>query len=102
GESKDGRVELNDLEVGVYDVTVRAKGCVPRFFSGRVTSPPTVTRLELQRADASIVGRIENENGQPVAGAQVYLLGADGRVASPQPECRTKSDAEGNFHFREV
>jgi RNA polymerase sigma factor (sigma-70 family) len=102
GDGKEGRLEIPDLRVGPYDLSVRAKGFVARFVVAQVTAPSATTRVELHPATGFVHGRVEDENGRPVAGAKLFLLAPDGRVASPWPECNTAADAEGGFTFKEV
>jgi RNA polymerase sigma factor (sigma-70 family) len=102
GQGTDGRLEIPDLRPGPYDVSIRAAGFAPRHVVATVSAPPTVTRVELEKGTGFVTGRLLDEDGHPVAGADVYLLGPDGRVAAPWPECRSTSDRDGAFAFKKV
>jgi 5-hydroxyisourate hydrolase-like protein (transthyretin family) len=88
-----------------YDVWgITAKG----YGSGNamVTAKDTQTNhyefpsFTLIRADHKIAGRIVDEAGKPLAGAEVYFMGK----GQPQnlPMNSTNADGEGRFHFEAV
>ncbi|HUZ05971.1 MAG TPA: carboxypeptidase-like regulatory domain-containing protein [Candidatus Paceibacterota bacterium] len=61
----------------------------------------------LLRADRKIAGRVLDEAGKPIAGAEVYFMGKgqpmnSGDKWGQQPWCNTKTDSEGNFSFDNV
>jgi len=102
-----GRATFEALEVGGYDVTIRAEGYAPLFANVRVApaerdGAPSVARLALRRATATVAGRVVDEDGRPAENAEVALLGQDGLAALPSPEYRTRCDADGRFEFAAV
>jgi protocatechuate 3,4-dioxygenase beta subunit len=61
----------------------------------------------LKRADRKIAGRVLNDAGKPLAGAEVYFMGKGQPMNSEdkwrqQPWCNTKTDSEGKFLFDTV
>jgi RNA polymerase sigma-70 factor (ECF subfamily) len=99
---KAGRAEIPELEAGGWELTLRAEGFVPRFAVARVAAAGSKVRFELVPANARVAGRVQDDAGRPVERAKVFLLGPDGRVAAPWPECAATSDGAGRFAFEKI
>jgi hypothetical protein len=61
----------------------------------------------LKRADRNIAGRVLDDAGKPLTGAEVFFLGKGQPMNSEdkwgqQPWCNTKTDSEGKFSFEKV
>jgi uncharacterized GH25 family protein len=95
----DGRFTLTNLPVGAgYQVTITATGYGSRNWfleDERIVAGQTIDlgEVKLAKADQQIAGVVVDEQGKPVAGAQVHFSGED------QPPMRTvlTTDAQGKF-----
>jgi len=89
-----GRFLATDLPAGMLGVYVRADGCAPfHCFVEGLAGGAVELRCELLRGVA-LVGKVVDEAGLPVAGAQVGLGGTNGEAR--------QTDAEGRFGYRYV
>ena len=97
----DGTLAVEALELGAYEVEVRAEGYAPALAVARVTADPGSSTVEvaLARGTLALRGGVVDERGAPVGGAAIALLRADGRPALPFPDYRLVADAEGRFAF---
>jgi hypothetical protein len=92
----DGRIELSELSAGPTWVAVFAPGCPPRsagpfaLSSGETMGP---IPIELERG-ARIRGRVLQESGGPLPGAQVRISDRGGKLGFP---LLLLADAEGRY-----
>ncbi|MBL8843109.1 MAG: sigma-70 family RNA polymerase sigma factor [Planctomycetes bacterium] len=103
-EAADGRVTLEGLTPGLYEVVVRADGFAPRIalLTAPLEPPPLPQVIALAIGDAALSGSVVAEDGTPQAGVFVDLLQRDGTVALPHPDYRVTTNAAGAFAFRNV
>ncbi len=82
-------------------------------FTARVEPKDTRTNhyefptFVLKRANLKIAGRVLDDAGKPLAGAEVYFMGQGQPMNSEdkwnqQPWCNTKTDSEGKYSFDNV
>jgi protocatechuate 3,4-dioxygenase beta subunit len=99
---RDGKARLESLPPGPWDVTVRARGFVPRPLS-RVASGPLAVRLE---KGGSITGVVRDaESRAPVADAEVAIEGfpsLPGGWEEDASRVETPTDARGRFRLEGI
>jgi len=74
----NGRYELQGVELGTYRVRFEGKGYAPVEQEVTVTGQGAVADAVMVRG-GTLVARVEDERGQPVADARVVLFDAAGR-----------------------
>ncbi|HEX5715074.1 MAG TPA: carboxypeptidase regulatory-like domain-containing protein, partial [Thermoanaerobaculia bacterium] len=100
----DGRFVLRQLPAGrIHAVTAAKEGFAPANQLADSTAP---VRLVLRRGTVA-VGRVVDEQGRPVAGAELTLvLAEDAPMAMPMPrpdlQFSAVSDAKGSFRLSNV
>jgi protocatechuate 3,4-dioxygenase beta subunit len=103
--SADGGFLVDDLEIGGrFHLVVRAEGYLPAAFEA--VSAPTVDPLAVALdVGGSVRGRVVDEDGRPVAGADVNLAASLVRPTlelprlGPEHQYQTLSTAGGGFAF---
>ncbi|MCP3059318.1 carboxypeptidase-like regulatory domain-containing protein [Myxococcus sp. K38C18041901] len=92
-----GRYRLGPVEPGVWDFTLRAKGCLdPADAEQRLVSPDTGTQdFTLARAYA-LTGRVTDVAGHPVTGVPITLRWV-GEGNPPEQIEDDTTDAQGRF-----
>jgi large repetitive protein len=104
----DGRFQLTGLlPAGAYELTVQRQGFARASVSAR-TAPPgqasTLVRIVMTDGQTTS-GRVVDESGNPVTGAEVTLASSAGRFISSGENWETftaESDAEGRFTFHHL
>lgn len=77
----DGRYSLRGLEPGSYRVAFEARGHAPAEVAVTLTAEGGTADATLTRGGAVVV-RVEDEAGQPVAGARIFLYDARGQLVT--------------------
>jgi sarcosine oxidase gamma subunit len=97
----DGRFRLTGLRPdGAYGLTVTLAGLAPRRTAVRTAPagrPTPLVRIVLDRGQTAS-GRVADEDGRPIAGAELILV--DPRLSAAVS--RATSDAEGRFELRNL
>ncbi|HEX2252632.1 MAG TPA: carboxypeptidase regulatory-like domain-containing protein, partial [Thermoanaerobaculia bacterium] len=102
-----GRFRLPDLPSGRrVHLLVTAAGHLPVELPGVPVPPSVPVEVELEAA-ARLAGRLEEADGQPVAGGAVLLRSAHpprgtSGAWQPRPVAEAVSDGEGHFRFEDV
>lgn len=96
----DGRFVLRRLPAGrVHGVTATKEGFAPARQIGDSTAP---VRLVLRQGTVA-VGRVVDEQGEPIAGVELTLLPSeDDQLPKPALEFGAVSDAKGSFRIPKV
>ncbi|MCA9690265.1 MAG: carboxypeptidase regulatory-like domain-containing protein, partial [Myxococcales bacterium] len=89
----DGSVVLDQLAVDSFSVTARAPGRVPRTRTVRRDGDDEVL-VDLDEGGA-VEGQVQDDLGEPVAGAAVRVERRDGEVLA-----RTRTRIDGSFAFQ--
>jgi RNA polymerase sigma-70 factor (ECF subfamily) len=99
-----GRASVARLELGHYEIVVRAAGFAPKITRAVVADEPdrAPLRIEVARPVAPLEGQVVDRNGAPVVNARVLLLDPQGLCALPAPECFVSTNADGRFAFAEL
>ena len=97
----DGRFVLRQLPAGrPHTIAATFEGLAPAI---QIADSKTPVRLVLRRG-ATAAGRVVDDQGQPVADAELTLFPSEvpAGIPGPVPEFRATSAAEGRFQFQRV
>jgi len=106
----DGRFRLDLLRSGTWSASAFAReGGASRAESGPIRLEEGVVReieLVLPTADAEVTGIVTNHDGEPVANAEITIMGSrETAGASPQrsaPSWQAEADQRGRFEHRRL
>jgi protocatechuate 3,4-dioxygenase beta subunit len=95
---RQGRYRFRNLKAGETNVLVRAPGCAPDL--KKVTVEENMRPVDFKLEEGrTLKGRVVDENGDPIAGAQAYLQQWRGGFFL---QWHARTDSEGRFRWTEA
>jgi 5-hydroxyisourate hydrolase-like protein (transthyretin family) len=103
--NEDGFAAATKIPAGVYRIALEAEGYAPRVIGYEELSATHFRTydIELSKA-ATVAGKVVDESGKPVAGANVRaaVLGIDGRGYNLPDIAQVTTNAEGQFELTDL
>ena len=85
-----------------WEVTVKAKGFALKQQEVVVNEAQTQITISLSDPGADLFGQVTNEQGKPVARANVHVSTADERVTMRPFHQQLRTDEQGNYRFKSL
>lgn len=99
----DGRFELAHVLPGSKSLRIEAEGLATAWVDGVDTSAVARSELVVRLGrGGTIEGRVEEDDGQPWAGAEVVVVAMDQHLRQRQSVGLARTDAEGRYRFEHL
>ncbi|HWB14276.1 MAG TPA: carboxypeptidase-like regulatory domain-containing protein [Pirellulales bacterium] len=102
----DGNYRLDNLDAGVLALNIRADGFASRAVSLGHDEQPAYRPIDVELSpQAAILGRVLDDQGEPLAGVIVSTttaLAIDGRGYAGAAYRKAETDREGRFELRDL